>query len=416
MAGDDGEPRHVHIKRLVFIACWYCTSGFTLFGNKHLLVTLRTNPATLGTFQMISTAVLGCAKMYLPQVWLWLSSGRSPAVSRGGSASAINGVSLEEKRTVPAPNNTFMRDMFIVGILRFVTVVAGLLSLKFVAVSFTETIKSSAPFFTVLFSWVLLRERTSFAVNLSLVPVVGGLALCSATELSFNLIGFWAAVFNNCIDCVQNVFSKKLLTTQYTYVQLQFYTSAAALVVQLPFMLLSSSWSHELAASSADTAADAEAAPVAVSTLLFYLCLNGASFHLQSVSAYAVMSVVSPVTQSVLNTLKRALLIWLSILWFGNAVTVWSAVGTATCVFGVLAYNYTRQNFPPKLVVKHHSAPVEPQTAEQHFLGPPHHSSSCGSRHTSASCGALETGLQASEFSVDHDNLSRKGSMPRRVL
>jgi solute carrier family 35 protein E2 len=40
-------------------------------------------------------------------------------------------------------------------------------------------------------------------VNLSLVPVVGGLALCSATELSFNYVGFLAAVANNCIDCVQ---------------------------------------------------------------------------------------------------------------------------------------------------------------------------------------------------------------------
>ena len=40
-------------------------------------------------------------------------------------------------------------------------------------------------------------------VNLSLVPVVSGLALCSATELSFTTVGFLAAVMNNCIDCVQ---------------------------------------------------------------------------------------------------------------------------------------------------------------------------------------------------------------------
>ena len=44
----------------------------------------------------------------------------------------------------------------------------------------------------------MLGERTSLMVNLSLLPVVGGLALCSATELSFNYVGFLAAVFNNC--------------------------------------------------------------------------------------------------------------------------------------------------------------------------------------------------------------------------
>ena len=74
-------------------------------------------------------------------------------------------------------------------------------------------------------------------VNLSLVPVVCGLALASATELSFTYVGFFAAVANNCIDCVQNVFSKKLLSTHYNYVNLQFYTSAAALAFQLPCIL-----------------------------------------------------------------------------------------------------------------------------------------------------------------------------------
>ena len=66
-------------------------------------------------------------------------------------------------------------------------------------------------------------------------------------------------------------------------------------------------------------------------------------FHLQSVMAYAVMGLISPVTQSVANTLKRALLIWLSILYFGNPVTAMSALGTAVCIGGVFAYNYARR-------------------------------------------------------------------------
>merc|ERR1711865_538598 len=95
------------------------------------------------------------------------------------------------------------------------------------------------------------------------------------------------------------------LSTHYNYVNLQFYTSAAALGLQL--------------------------------------LLNGVCFHLQSVMAYAVMGLISPVTQSVANTLKRALLIWLSILYFGNPVTFLSALGTAVCIGGVFAYNYARQ-------------------------------------------------------------------------
>ena len=71
-------------------------------------------------------------------------------------------------------------------------------------------------------------EETSWSVQFSLIPVAAGLVMASATELSFNATGFGAAALCNCIDCIQNVFSKKLLRSRYTPVELQFYTSAAA--------------------------------------------------------------------------------------------------------------------------------------------------------------------------------------------
>lgn len=37
-------------------------------------------------------------------------------------------------------------------------------------------------------------------VNLSLIPVMGGLALCTATEISFNILGFSAALSTNIMD------------------------------------------------------------------------------------------------------------------------------------------------------------------------------------------------------------------------
>lgn len=43
---------------------------------------------------------------------------------------------------------------------RFATVVLGLVSLKNVAVSFAETVKSSAPIFTVILSRMILGEYT----------------------------------------------------------------------------------------------------------------------------------------------------------------------------------------------------------------------------------------------------------------
>ena len=45
---------------------------------------------------------------------------------------------------------------------------------------------------------------------------------------------------------------------------------------------------------------------------------------------------------SVANTVKRALLIWLSILIFHNPVTFLSGFGTLTVIFGVILYNEAR--------------------------------------------------------------------------
>ena len=135
---------------------------------------------------------------------------------------------------------TFWRDMLLVGAMRGTTVLLGLVSLSHVAVSFTETIKASAPLFTVLFARLILGEVTTTPVVLSLFPVMLGLVLCSATELSYDAIGFIAAVSNNCIDCIQNVFSKRLLSGSLSPVELQFYTSVAAATLQLPLLLIMS--------------------------------------------------------------------------------------------------------------------------------------------------------------------------------
>lgn len=51
--------------------------------------------------------------------------------------------------------------------------------------------------------WLLMFLVLFFAgllVNLSLIPVMGGLALCTATEISFNILGFSAALSTNIMD------------------------------------------------------------------------------------------------------------------------------------------------------------------------------------------------------------------------
>jgi len=82
------------------------------------------------------------------------------------------------------------------------------------------------------------------------------------------------------------------------------------------------------------------------SKLAVFLLIDAVSYHLQSVTAYYTMSLISPVSQSVANTLKRSLLILLSVLYFGNPMTGATVFGTTMVCAGVGLYNYARLNFP----------------------------------------------------------------------
>ena len=52
------------------------------------------------------------------------------------------------------------------------------------------------------------------------------------------------------------------------------------------------------------------------------------------------------------NTVKRALLIWLSILVFHNPVTFLSGVGTLIVIFGVILYNEGKDREKKVIITK----------------------------------------------------------------
>lgn len=116
--------------------------------------------------------------------------------------------------------------------------------------------------------------------------------------------------------------------------ELQFYTSAAAVAMLVP------AWIFFMDLPVVGRSGKSFSYTQDVVLLLL---LDGVLFHLQSVTAYALMGRISPVTFSVASTAKHALSIWLSIIIFGNKITSLSAVGTVLVTAGVLLYNKAKQ-------------------------------------------------------------------------
>ncbi|XP_039104279.1 solute carrier family 35 member E2A isoform X2 [Hyaena hyaena] len=309
-------------RALLYLTLWFFFSFCTLFLNKYILSLLEGEPSMLGAVQMLSTTFIGCIKIFVPCCL------------------------YQHKTRLSYPPN-FIMIMLFVGLMRFATVVLGLVSLKNVAVSFAETVKSSAPIFTVIMSRMILGEYTGLLVNLSLVPVMGGLALCTATEISFNILGFSAALSTNIMDCLQNVFSKKLLSGdkyRFSATELQFYTSAAAVVMLVPAWAFFLVTGHVRPRAFLRVIIEGRRAPTGrrfpsgtqdlpvmgssgssfsySQDVVLLLLLDGVLFHLQSVTAYALMGKISPVT---------------------FRVTSLSAIGTILVTAGVLLYNKAKQ-------------------------------------------------------------------------
>ncbi|XP_070615237.1 solute carrier family 35 member E2B [Erythrolamprus reginae] len=306
---------------LTYLTLWFFFSFCTLFLNKYILSLLEGEPSMLGAVQMLSTTFIGCIKMFVPCCL------------------------YQHKSRLSYPPN-FIMIMLFVGLMRFATVVLGLVSLKNVAVSFAETVKSSAPIFTVIMSRMILGEYTGLLVNLSLVPVMGGLALCTATELSFNILGFSAALSTNIMDCPQNNWVFLFLSPPSPFPppfflffcsapELQFYTSAAAVIMLIPAWVFFMDM-PVIGKSGRSFQYNQD--------IVVLLLMDGVLFHLQSVTAYALMGKISPVTFSVASTVKHALSIWLSIIVFGNKITSLSAVGTVLVIIGVMLYNRAKQH------------------------------------------------------------------------
>jgi len=376
---NDKRSKTLFLKTAFWISAWYTTSLATLFLNKIILSRKGSSVHVLGMCQMTTAAVIGGWSSFGGLDWLKrvvLSVLRSfgvrvATVGSGGAESEKRGEQQDGNTTEqqqqqqaplsPTPQNhpTFARDMSIVGLLRGLTVVLGLIALEHVPVSFVETIKATAPAFTVVFARLILKEHTPSPVMLTLVPVVAGLILCSKSELRFDTIGFLAAVTNNCADCVQNVMSKRMLAHMRP-TQLQFYTSVAALVLQSPWVLkdvghlIKSIGSSSGGSGGFDTDDEALYAALKGGTpvdshdgtemaLWKLLLIDAIFYHLQSVSAYCTMGCMSPVSQSVANTLKRALLVWASILYFHNPITNSGILGILMVVSGVFLYNHVRR-------------------------------------------------------------------------
>ncbi|MEW5310472.1 MAG: hypothetical protein WDW38_002269 [Sanguina aurantia] len=227
-------------------------------------------------------------------------------------------------------------------------------SLGSVAVSFTHTIKAMEPFFSVLLSALFLGDKPSIPVLLTLIPIVGGVAVASLAEASFNWTGFLSAMGSNLTFQSRNVLSKKLMTQKSSGGSSGSGSGSAATPPPLDNISLFSIITVLSAVLLVPVALAREGAVMLPTSLeaagvlhpqllATQLAMSGLCFHAYQQFSYMILQRVSPVTHSIGNCVKRVIVIVASLLAFQNPMSMHSAVGTGVALLGVFAYSQIKR-------------------------------------------------------------------------
>jgi len=209
-------------------------------------------------------------------------------------------------------------------------------SLGKVAVSFTHTVKALEPLFSIGLSTAFFGDLPSRLVLLSLAPIVGGVALASASEATFNWLGFLSAMGSNLTFQSRNVLSKLLMGGRKPLDNINLFSliTLISLPLTLPIALLAEGVTSPIPVALANPAANQQ--------IVQQIFTAGTTFHLYQQVSYMILQRVVPVTHSIGNCVKRVVIIASSIVVFQNPVSGQNAAGTTLALLGVFAYNYVR--------------------------------------------------------------------------
>ncbi|XP_072999346.1 triose phosphate/phosphate translocator, non-green plastid, chloroplastic-like [Typha latifolia] len=216
-----------------------------------------------------------------------------------------------------------------------------IVSLGLVSVSFTHTIKATEPFFSVVLSALFLGELPTVWVLTSLVPIVGGVALASLTEASFNWAGFWSAMASNLANQSRNVLSKRIMVNKeetLDNINLFSVITIMSLCLSTPVMLFTEGIKF--------TPSYLQSAGLNLREIYVRSLLAGLCFHAYQQVAYLILARVSPVTHSVGNCVKRVVVIVSSVLFFRTPVSPINSVGTGVALVGVFLYSRVKKMKP----------------------------------------------------------------------
>nr|GMD05880.1 UDP-galactose transporter 1 [Ipomoea batatas] len=226
------------------------------------------------------------------------------------------------------------RRIFPMSFVFCINIVLGNVSLRYIPISFMQTIKSFTPATTVILQWLVWGKHFDWRIWASLIPIVGGILLTSVTELSFNIFGFCAALVGCLATSTKTILAESLLHGyKFDSINTVFYMAPyATMILAVPALVLEGSGVIEWLNSH----------PVLLPSLAIIIGSGVLAFCL-NFSIFYVIHSTTAVTFNVAGNLKVAVAVTCSWLIFRNPISALNAIGCTVTLIGCTFYGYVRQ-------------------------------------------------------------------------
>jgi len=225
-----------------------------------------------------------------------------------------------------------------------------------IPVMLVHTIKGLAPLMTVFAYRSFLDIKYSQATYLSLIPLTLGVIMACSASFKGNLLGLLYALLSTVLFVTQNIVSKQIFVDaakaeadgmpvgrrKPDKLNLLCYSSALAFLFTFPIWL----WSDAVPMISeylGDGEIQLRKRPGSLghSALASEFLFNGTFHFAQSLLAFILLGMISPVSYSVASLIKRVAVIIFAIVWFGNPMSTVQGLGIVLTFLGLYLYDRT---------------------------------------------------------------------------
>lgn len=291
------------------ISAYWAISMSLVFVNKAILSGDHSYPLTMTWYQFFIAIVCVLALGQLGQVWALFSFLPAPE--------------FQPKVAV---------QVLPVSCVFVAMIVCNNLCLQFVEVSFYQVARSLTILFTILFTYLILSQKTAPAAMVACAVVVIGFSIGSIGEARLSLAGLAFGLTSSVFISLYGIYVKKIMhVLDGNQWRLLLYNAIISAILLLPLIVLSGEVG-DLVESGELERTETWVTNTIAGLLGFAL----------NIAVFLQIKYTSPLTNNICGTLKATTQTLLAIYIYRNPVTFMNGLGISLVIAGSGAYSYVR--------------------------------------------------------------------------